>query len=169
MDNENIPYMLIRYANRDDAQTITENTLQLAQESENIHLDRQQVSQGVQKLLKDDHKGFYVIAEESNQVIGQAMITYEWSDWRNCDIWWLQSIYVHKNHRKKGVMKHLVAEIQKLAEKKQVYALRLYVHTKNTGAIHSYEKIGMKKAPYLIYSHTLDHLKDSGPKPTKIP
>ena len=83
------------------------------------------------------------------------MITYEWSDWRAKQIWWLQSIYVRKEWRRKGVMKAMISEIKKMALSKNVIALRLYVHKENIKAKNAYEKIGMQKAPYDIYEMRL--------------
>ena len=149
--------MIIRVATIKDVEEITENNVLLAQESEKIELNYDKVLNGVKTVIEDKVKGFFIVAIEEDRVIGQLMITYEWSDWRNKDIWWLQSMYVKKKFRRKGIMKAMVQEIKKSAVKKNVCELRLYVHTGNKGAVKAYEKVEMKKAPYLMYQMILSH------------
>ncbi len=139
-------------ATRRDAHQIAHNNIQLAQESENLSINYDQVLRGVTQLIGAKKRGFYIVAEEAADIIGQLMITYEWSDWQARDIWWLQSIFVKKEWRKKGVMTQLIKEIQRRASQKDILTLRLYVYKYNKGAMQSYEKIGMTKAPYHIYT-----------------
>ena len=143
--------MKIRYAKMTDAEELSRNAINLARESEDMDLDYTQVIQGIQKVIANKEKGFYIVVEEEQEIVGQLMITFEWSDWRNTDIWWIQSVFVKKKWRKKGLMKKMVGEIHHLASKNNVSTLRLYVHNDNREAIHAYEKIGMTKAPYQIY------------------
>jgi len=107
--------------------------------------------EGVKKLIRDRQKGFYLLAEEDGTITGQVMITYEWSDWRGRQIWWLQSIYVKKEYRRKGIMKMLLEKTIKMAQQEGVALLRLYVHKDNKNAMEAYKKIGMKETPYIIY------------------
>jgi GNAT superfamily N-acetyltransferase len=143
--------MLIRNAVKSDADIIAKQNILLAQESEGIILEYDTVFAGVQAMFSDKTKGFYVVAEENNKVIGQMMITYEWSDWRNTTIWWIQSVYVQKQWRKKGVFSKLFRYIQQQALHNQVQILRLYAHEHNTNAQKVYEKVGMKKQPYVFF------------------
>ena len=57
-------------------------------------------------LLADPAHGAYYVACKDG-IIGQMMHTREWSDWRNGDIWWIQSVYVHPDHRRQGVCRAL--------------------------------------------------------------
>jgi len=143
--------MKIRIATMNDAETIARNNVMLAEESEGMKINFEETLEGVKKVIEDGQRGFYMVAEEGGEIAGQLMITYEWSDWRAKQIWWLQSIYVKKKWRRKGVMKMLIKEITKMAEENGVALLRLYVHEKNENAITAYEKVGMKRAPYLVY------------------
>jgi hypothetical protein len=95
--------MHIRPAEARDAQVITEFNLALAEETESLRLDPATVAAGVAALLKDPSKGLYFLAEVEGAVAGQVMITYEWSDWRNGNLWWLQSVYVKPQFRDRGV------------------------------------------------------------------
>jgi GNAT superfamily N-acetyltransferase len=147
--------MIVRYADISDAEMITRNNVLLAKESENVSVDYVTVSKGVKALLSDKTKGFYIIAEEANTIIGQMMVTFEWSDWYNKNIWWLQSVYVVRSWRKKGVFKKLFGDISMIARKNNVDVLRLYVYDKNSKAKEVYSTIGMKKKPYTIYQKLL--------------
>ena len=143
--------MQIRRATTKDASAIIEHNLQLAKESEDERLDPLIAKQGVQTLFSHPEKGFYLIAEENNTIIGQLMITFEWSDWRNKDIWWIQSVYVDEKYREQGVFTELYDQIRKQAKKQNIPLLRLYVHKSNTSAQQVYEKKGMIKGTYLFY------------------
>jgi GNAT superfamily N-acetyltransferase len=143
--------MKIRAANIEDAEAITKQNISLAKESENILLNPKTVLKGVKALLSDKKKGFYLVAEENDIIVGQLMITFEWSDWRNKPIWWIQSVYVQKAWRKKGVFTLLLNHIQQKASKQDVAFLRLYMHKQNKSARKVYKKIGWKQEPYTIY------------------
>jgi ribosomal protein S18 acetylase RimI-like enzyme len=143
--------MKIRKANIGDLKIITNNNLLLAFESENKKLNYDLVYNGVKNLIDDDKKGFYLVVEHNKIIIGQLIITYEWSDWNNKTIWWIQSVYVDKSYRRMGVFKNLLNTIKKIAKGKNIINLKLYVHKDNKNAKKVYEKIGMKIESYNIY------------------
>jgi len=99
--------MFIRLANLDDAEAIAENNVLLANESEKLDISFEKTLGGVKRVVSDPGKGFFLIVEEDDIIVGQLMITFEWSDWKNKTIWWLQSVYVRENYRLKGIFKHL--------------------------------------------------------------
>jgi len=143
--------MKIRTAKIGDAEAITAQNISLAKESENIILNSETVLAGVKALLSDKKKGFYLVAEENDTIVGQLMITVEWSDWRNKPIWWVQSVYVQKEWRKKGVFIQLLDYIRLKARKQGVAFLRLYAHKNNRSALHVYEKVGWRREPYVFH------------------
>lgn len=146
--------MLIRFARIDDAEKIARNNVALAIESEGTEIDYETTFEGVKEVIKDEGKGFYIVADENGEIIGQLMVTYEWSDWKAEMIWWLQSIYVKPEWRRKGVMRAMLKKVLEIGGKRGVKRFRLYVHEKNEGAKKAYERVGMKKAPYTIYEFT---------------
>jgi GNAT superfamily N-acetyltransferase len=148
--------MKIRNAILKDSESISENNLLLAKESEDKNIDYMTVLEGVKKIVNDKHKGIYIVAEENNEIIGQIMITYEWSDWQNKNIWWLQSIYVHKFWRKKGVFKKLLKTIKEKAIENKVDTLRLYVYSNNINAKKVYSQVKMIKKSYDFYQIKLN-------------
>jgi len=147
--------MIIRKAKLSDVIKIAENNILLAKESEDLDISLNAALSGVRSVLCDKSKGFYIVAEDNGNIIGEIMITYEWSDWRSKNMWWIQSAYVKKPFRKKGVFKKLVKEIRKIADEKEIDIIRLYVHNKNKTAMSVYEKIGMEKN-YSVYEFPLE-------------
>jgi len=147
--------MKIRYAILKDAEDITKNNKLLAKESENLTIDNNTVLAGVKALLSDKNKGFYLVAEENDKNIGQLMITFEWSDWHNKNMWWLQSVYVNELWREKGVFSLMFNKIKELALENDVDILRLYVHIDNKKAKEVYKTKEMEKEPYAIYQISL--------------
>jgi GNAT superfamily N-acetyltransferase len=143
--------MKIRLAQKGDAEAITVQNIALAKESENIVLNHETTLAGVKALLSDKTKGFYLVAEEDKAIVGQVMITVEWSDWRNKPIWWVQSVYVQKEWRKKGVFTKLLDAVRQKACQQGVAFLRLYAHEENSSALKIYEKIGWRQEPYVVY------------------
>jgi GNAT superfamily N-acetyltransferase len=149
--------MNIRKAVGGDAAVITDFNIRLAQESEGLHLDLGTVTQGVAALLKDPSKGTYFVAETPEAgLVGQLMITYEWSDWRNGNIWWIQSVYVRPEFRGGGVFKALFDHVERLArESGEVCSLRLYMERDNDKARRAYAKMGMHEGGYVVFEKGL--------------
>jgi GNAT superfamily N-acetyltransferase len=135
-----------------DARLIAAFNLLLAEESEGLRLDAALVHAGVAALLMDPAKGIYYVAEAEGAVVGQLMITHEWSDWRNGNIWWVQSVYVKPEFRRAGVFRALFNHLRSLAQTRQdVRSLRLYVHVENTRAHESYLRLGMTRTQYEVF------------------
>ncbi len=106
----------------------------------------------MKKLLRDSAKGFYLLAEINGRVAGQIMITFEWSDWRDGNFWWIQSVFVAPRFRQCGVFKALFAEVQRLAfERGDVCGLRLYVELSNARAQRAYVRLGLHRAHYEMF------------------
>jgi GNAT superfamily N-acetyltransferase len=121
----------------------------LARESEGKQLDAATTARAV---LEDPSKGFYLVAERGGVAVGQLMITFEWSDWRNATFWWIQSVYVDPSARRTGVFRALYDSILSRAKSRgDVCAIRLYVESANNTAYEAYEALGMRRAPYEIY------------------
>ncbi len=146
------PEFVIRNACKDDAAVLAEFNQLLAKETEAKTLDSSTILAGVVGGLERAERCQYFVAELSSQVIGQAMITFEWSDWRNGELWWLQSVYVHREFRRQGVFTGLYKHIERLAKNKgSVRGLRLYVEEENSSGQKVYAHLGMKHAGYHVY------------------
>jgi len=141
----------IRQAAIADAGTIADFNASMARETENLELDRTRLHKGVQALLADPTKGYYYVAVADGVVVGQLMITYEWSDWRNATFWWIQSVYVRPDYRHLGIFRSLYSHVESIARAGGgVCGLRLYVEHSNTRAQRTYEALGMKPSHYLM-------------------
>lgn len=142
----------IRRAKPRDARVIVEFNASMAEETEHRSLDSKTLSRGVKAILADSAKGIYFVAEADDRVVGQLMITYEWSDWRNGNFWWIQSVYVRKEYRQQGVFRSLYEYVELRAkERKGVCGLRLYVERQNGRAQNTYENMGMKRSEYEMF------------------
>ena len=148
-----MPSFVIRSATVHDAETIADYNVRLAEETEETSLNPETVLRGVRALLSDETRGSYYVAC-ADKIIGQMMHTREWSDWRNGDLWWIQSVYVHPDFRRQGVFRSLYAHLKTLAEADpEVVGLRLYVERENQTARATYKGLGMDQTPYLLMQH----------------
>lgn len=124
----------------------------MAEETERRSLDRETVRRGARGVLEDQRLGVYYVAECGGTVVGQLMMTYEWSDWRNGTFWWIQSVYVAPGARGGGIYRALHEYVETLARRTAgVCGLRLYVEAENTSAQRVYERMGMNCTSYRLY------------------
>jgi GNAT superfamily N-acetyltransferase len=141
----------IRKAIPEDAPEIIDFQQKMAWETEQLVLVPVIVEKGVKAVFSDPSRGQYWVAEDNNRVVSSLLITNEWSDWRNCEVWWFQSVYVLPDWRRKGIFRSMYLHIKNEAEKKGVAGLRLYVETNNTRAQNTYESLGMQSEHYKMY------------------
>ena len=141
----------IREANKGNLAILVQNNQALAEETEALLLDKDVLREGIEQALKRE-ECHYFVAVIGEKVVGQTMITYEWSDWRNGIIWWIQSVYVHPDYRKQGVFRTLFGHIENLAKTHpQVKALRLYVMHNNNAGQGTYQSLGMNNSGYIVF------------------
>jgi ribosomal protein S18 acetylase RimI-like enzyme len=153
-DNSSVT-VLIRIAAPIDAQTIADFQVLMAWETEQKALNRPVVEAGVTAVFDDPSRGFYLVAESGGVVVGSLLVTKEWSDWRNTDIWYIQSVYVVASHRGTGCFRQMYAATVRLAKEQGVRVLRLYVEHDNQKAQAVYERLGMTRLPYVMYQTEL--------------
>ena len=143
--------IIIRKAVLSDASSITDFQLKMALETEGIFLDRETVSKGVNGVFKDTSRGQYYVAETGGKTVASLLVTGEWSDWRNSNVWWLQSVYVVPGYRRRGIFREMYTFISKMAEDQDIAGLRLYVETGNKKAQLTYKALGMSSGHYAFY------------------
>jgi ribosomal protein S18 acetylase RimI-like enzyme len=144
--------MNVRLACAADAQVLTEFNTAMALETEGKRLLPEVIGAGVRSLLDDPASGFYVVAEEEGRAVGSLLVTKEWSDWRNGSFWWIQSVYVRPEWRRKGVYRRLYRHVQeRAASDPAVCGFRLYVERENARAQATYGALGMKATRYLVF------------------
>lgn len=141
-----------REARPEDAARIIEFQVAMARETEDLELDFETCRRGVEAVFQDPALGRYLVAEDQGRVIASTLITYEWSDWRNGMVWWIQSVYVVPEARRQGVYGGLYRFVQSLASSDQsVRGIRLYVDTRNTTAQQVYTRLGMNGEHYRVF------------------
>jgi ribosomal protein S18 acetylase RimI-like enzyme len=144
--------MLTRKAKSEELNSILDFQLALARETENIELEHSTVKKGITAVFKDPVRGSYFVAIEKGKVIGSLLTTYEWSDWRNGMILWIQSVYVIPKFRRKGVYSSLYLHIKKMVQKDtKLKGIRLYTDKSNIVASKAYEKLGMNSDHYITF------------------
>jgi ribosomal protein S18 acetylase RimI-like enzyme len=153
---ENDQQIQIKEASQQDAETLTYFNTNNALETENMTLDPETALLGVKYVLNNPEKGFYLIAEKQGKIIGSLMITTEWSDWRNGDFWWIQSVYVLPEGRKQGAYKLLYRYVKSIAAQKgNIRGIRLYVEKNNQVAQNTYLALGMKDSDYFLFEEKI--------------
>ncbi|MES2404079.1 MAG: GNAT family N-acetyltransferase [Pseudomonadota bacterium] len=140
--------IIVRAANPEDVPFLVECNAAMALETEHKTLDRDVLTRGTHAVFDDPRRGFYLIAELDGQPAGCLLITYEWSDWRNGDWWWFQSVYVTKPARRAGVFRALYADVERRARAGGAVGLRLYVERNNERAQQTYASLGMEEEAY---------------------
>ena len=141
--------LVIRPATPADAAVVAEFNARLAHESEGKTLEPAVLHRGVERVLADPHKGFYTLAVSGGEVVGQTLVTFEWSDWRDGWYWWIQSVYVRADHRRGGVFRAIFEHLKNAATADPtVIGLRLYVERENAKAQAVYLAMGMEEEGY---------------------
>jgi len=142
----------IKNAEREHIETIANFQLKMAMETENLKLNPETVTEGVGAVFDNPELGRYFVVLNNQDVIASLLITYEWSDWRNARVWWIQSVYVLTDHRRRGVFNKMYEHIQSLVKaNKEVGGLRLYVDKTNIDAQKAYNKVGMNGEHYQLF------------------
>lgn len=146
--------IIVRQATSSDITAIAEFNQAMALETEDKILATETIEAGVGRMIQQPALGFYLVAEieadnDTIEVCGCLGITYEWSDWRNGLFWWIQSVFIPENHRRKGVFGKLYEHVTGLAqEHKDVCGIRLYVERDNINAQKTYHALGMVETEY---------------------
>jgi GNAT superfamily N-acetyltransferase len=164
--------LTVREATLEDLETLTEFSAAMALETERRTLDRARLRMGTQAVIGQPERGQYFVADLQQEAsadtvtMGQLLITYEWSDWRNAQFWWIQSVYVHPTWRRQGVYRHMHRTILDLARSRaNVCGVRLYVEGNNRVAKHVYDRVGLSLSTYQIYESDFvlehNHVTDS--------
>ena len=138
-----------------DIDAIVRFQADMAMDSEGTMLDMDRLTLGVSSAINDEQKGIYLVARANDTPIGSLMLTREWSDWNNQWYWWIQSVYVMPEYRKKGVYKAMYATLKDMAKENGVSQVRLYADRTNLSAQQVYQRLGMTESHYLMFEETI--------------
>jgi GNAT superfamily N-acetyltransferase len=146
----------VRRAERGDLGVLVRFARAMARETEDKALDPATVRAGIRAALDEPARGTYFVAESvaegDEEAAGALMVTREWSDWRNANFWWIQSVYVPPAWRRQGVYRRLYEHVRRRAQSEDdVCGLRLYVERENAAARAAYEALGMRETHYRMY------------------
>jgi ribosomal protein S18 acetylase RimI-like enzyme len=141
----------IRTAEISHAPAIADFNRRMAAETENYILPYDKILSGVKNLFLKKEYGFYIIAESQNEIAGCLMITFEWSDWRDGLLWWIQSVYIAPEYRRQGVFSKMYKFVSDYAKKEKAVGLRLYVEKNNADAQKTYLALGMEETKYKLF------------------
>ena len=147
--------LLIRAATPADVSDLVAWNAAMAWETEHKRLDPATLERGVRGVFEQPRRGFYLVAERDGTAVGCLLVTYEWSDWRGGDFWWIQSVYVVPAARRGGAFRALYADVAQRAAAAGAVGLRLYVETENQRAQATYEGLGMQRCHYFMYEALL--------------
>ncbi|OOG38950.1 GNAT family N-acetyltransferase [Rhodanobacter sp. C05] len=150
-----MPSLLIRTATPADIPDLLAWNAAMAWETERKRLDPAVLERGIAGVFAQSQRGFYLIAERDGVAAGSLLVTYEWSDWRCGDYWWIQSVYVVSEARRGGVFRALYADVVQRAAAAGAVGLRLYVETENQRAQTTYAGLGMQRCHYWMYESLL--------------
>lgn len=160
----------VRIARSEDAETIVSFNAAMALETEGRRLDRDRLYLGIIALIENPVRGFYLVAEHEQDgrrhLLGQLMVTFEWSDWRNGTFWWIQSVYVDPPWRRQSVFRRMHETVVATAKTSpNVCGVRLYVEESNSTAQAVYRKVGLAPSSYAIFETDFvlarrEHLED---------
>ena len=150
----------VRRAVPEDLDSIVRFNAAMALETEGKVLDQGKLREGVAAVFQRHGIGDYYVAEFAGRVVGQLMITTEWSDWRNSYYWWIQSVYVDGDHRRLGVYGALHTFVADEAEGKGVQGLKLYVNRDNKLAQSVYAYLQMSHSNYDLWEIEFESSQD---------
>ena len=150
--------LIIRPARLDDLDVLVQFSAAMALETESRKLDAARLRSGTASVFDAPARGFYRVAEipgpPAGGVIGQLLITFEWSDWRNATFWWIQSVYVHPDWRRLGVYRRMhEAIVAEARARPDVCGIRLYVDRENRVAQAVYDRVGLSPSSYQVFEN----------------
>ncbi len=147
---------MLRQATAADLDALVQGNIAMALETEDIVLDPARIEPGVRAVLRGRQPGRYYVWVEDSRIAAQLMITFEWSDWRNATIWWIQSVYVPPQARRSGSFRNLYEAVRQEARAAGAAGLRLYVDSRNTRAQEVYRALGMNGDHYQVFEEMFD-------------
>ena len=143
--------IVVRSATLQDASVIADFNIAMALETEAKTLDQVRIHEGVRTMAANPDLGFYLVACKADLIVGCLGVTYEWSDWRCGLFWWIQSVYVHPDHRNQGAFSEMfTTTFQQAKQSGNVVGIRLYAEKDNERAISTYHRLGMATTDYRL-------------------
>ncbi|MFQ6370753.1 N-acetyltransferase family protein [Shewanella sp. YIC-542] len=148
--------MHIRKGRSEDISALVSFNQAMAEETEGLQLDGTTLERGVTTMINQPQRGFYLVAEQQGQIVASLMVTFEWSDWRAANYYWIQSVYVTPACRRQGIYRKLYQTVKEMAAAEGgVASFRLYVEHDNYRAQKTYRALGMEQSHYLMFEEVV--------------
>ncbi|QUN06523.1 GNAT family N-acetyltransferase [Shewanella yunxiaonensis] len=148
--------MQIRKGRSEDINALVAFNQAMAEETEGLKLDAATLTRGVTTMINEPQRGFYLVAEQQGNIVASLMVTFEWSDWRAANYYWIQSVYVTPSSRRQGIYRQLYQAVKTMAEAEGGAAsFRLYVEHDNQQAQQTYTALGMAQSHYLMFEEVV--------------
>jgi GNAT superfamily N-acetyltransferase len=142
---------VVRRAVLSDLEELVAFTLAEAREAEGIRKPPEIARRGIRTALDDESLAVYwVVQTRLGEIVGNISVVKEWSNWNAGYYWWIQSLYVRPDHRRRGLMTRLIRVVRESARQSKALDLRLYVHKNNRRAIKAYLEAGFVHSDYRI-------------------
>ncbi|MFO0680288.1 MAG: GNAT family N-acetyltransferase [Polyangiaceae bacterium] len=141
----------VRTARTEDVPSIAAMNAALALETEGKRLSASVLRRGAARAVRARALGRFFVAERDDAVVGQALLTYELSDWSDGITAWFQSVYVRPDARRHGVFRALFDHVIAFAARNpDIRAVRLHVDRDNRTAKAVYRRLGFAPDSYEV-------------------
>ena len=158
----------IEKASSSDIDSIAGFQVALVLETDHIEPDCERMRHGVRRVFDEPGIGFYLVARDGTGApAGCLLVQREWSDWRNTWVWWVHSVYVAPEHRRRGIISGMLAHAEDMARAENAAGLRLYVESNNDPAKTAYLRAGLAPGYYEFFEKMFGETKESGVRSQK--
>ena len=150
MESNNVEWEII-HPSEEYTEDLARFNTEMAWETEGKKLIKETITSGCRNLILQPKFGSFFTAIQDKKAIGNLLTTYEYNVALYKPIYWIQSVFVEKSHRGKGVFKSLFNKAINEARSKKIYSVKLYVEKTNEKAKEVYQKLGMSNNDQEIY------------------
>jgi len=128
---------------------------EMAYETEEKKLNKDNVEKAIKNLLKYPEFGhyFFIIDNLLDKFCGMNLVTFEHNINEDTKILWIQSVFVHKDYRMRGLFRRLLYKNEDfvLENKDFKKTVKLYMDKNNEKAEKVYFRVGFKLCKEILY------------------
>ena len=109
-----------------------------------IGTSRRAIAIAVDGMMKDDRRGFLLIAKDESRVVGVAYVSFTWTLEHGGKSAWLEELYVVPDRRESGIGRRLLASALEIAKAAGCAAVDLEVDAEHSRAAKLYSREGFR-------------------------